>query len=89
MTAKPRLFIAALYSETNSFVPFPTGWSAFEGNGIDRTASTSNPNGPLAIFRNMGEADGYEVVESISTFAQPGGRTVGHVYAALMFGPGI
>lgn len=83
MTARPRLFIAALQTETNSFAPFPTGWSAFEENGIDRTASASDPNGPLAIFRKLGEADGYEVVESISTFAQPGGRTVGHVFAAL------
>ena len=30
----PRLFIAALFTETNSFGPFPTGCSAFEENGI-------------------------------------------------------
>lgn len=83
MSVPPRLFIAALCTETNSFAPFPTGWSAFEENGIDRTGSASDPNGPLAIFRAMGEAEGFAVTESISTFAQPGGRTVGHVYVAL------
>ncbi|WP_252259873.1 M81 family metallopeptidase [Erythrobacter aurantius] len=83
MSAPPRLFIAALCTETNSFAPFPTGWSAFEENGIDRAGSVSDPNSPLAIFRALGEADGFAVSESISTFAQPGGRTVGQVYAAL------
>lgn len=83
MSAKPRLFIAALCTETNSFAPFPTGWSAFEENDIDRHGSASDPNAPLAIFRAQGEADGFAVTESISTFAQPGGRTVGQVYAAL------
>lgn len=83
MTGRPRIFIAALCTETNSFAPFPTGWSAFEENGIDRAGSVRDPEGPLAIFRRMGEAAGYAVVESISTFAQPGGRTVGHVFATL------
>lgn len=83
MSAPPRLFIAALCTETNSFAPFPTGWSAFEENGIDRAGSASDPNAPLAIFRKVGEAEGFVVTESISTFAQPGGRTVGQVYAGL------
>lgn len=78
-----RLFIAALVTETNSFAPFPTGRSEFEENGITRDGSTADPAGPLAVFRRMGEAEGLEVIESISTFAQPGGRTVGQVYHDL------
>ncbi|WDA41388.1 M81 family metallopeptidase [Erythrobacter sp. BLCC-B19] len=78
-----RLFIAALVTETNSFAPFPTGRSAFEENGITRDGSAADPAGPLALFRRMAEAEGLEVIESISTFAQPGGRVVGEAYRGL------
>ena len=83
MTRPVRLFIAALSTETNSFAPFPTGISVFEENGIMRDGSITDPAGPLGVFRRMAAAEGIEVIESISAFAQPGGRTVGRVYRQL------
>jgi microcystin degradation protein MlrC len=78
-----RLFIASLFTETNTFSPFPTGRRAFEENGVSKTASTDPPTligSPMGVLRRRGEAAGYQVLESLSAFAQPGGRTVRAVY---------
>jgi microcystin degradation protein MlrC len=80
-----RIFIAALFTETNTFAPFPTGRTGFEEYGIVRTGSTEG--GPMAlgmgVYRKLAEADGHEVIESISCFAQPSGVTVRAVYEEL------
>lgn len=81
--SNPRVFIAALSTETNSFAPFPTGWSGFAEYGIDRDGSSSDPNGPLSVFKRMSEEAGYKVIESYSSSAQPSGRTVASVYEKL------
>lgn len=81
-----RIFIGCLATETNTFAPFPTGRAAFELNGVDRHASTKGMgpfSPPLIAFRRLAEADGHEVVESISAWAQPSGVTVRAVYEEI------
>ena len=81
-----RVFIGGLATETNTFAPFPTALSAFEEYGIRRDVSqrgNSPLGGPLKVFRSLAEADGCDVVETITCFAQPGGRAVQSVYEQL------
>jgi microcystin degradation protein MlrC len=81
-----RIFIGGLATETNTFAPFPTALSAFEEYGIRRDVSqrgNSPLGGPLKVFRSRAEADGCEVIETITCFAQPGGPTVRSAYEQL------
>ena len=82
-----KFFIAHLATETNTFAAAPTGQGAFEEIGIFHgDASRRDPPGTgafLHFLRGLIEADGHEAVESLCTLAQPGGRTVRHVYEAL------
>jgi microcystin degradation protein MlrC len=82
-----KFFIAHLATETNTFAAAPTGQGAFEEIGIYHgDASTRDPQGAgafMRFLRGLIEADGNEVAESLCTLAQPGGRTVRHVYEAL------
>jgi microcystin degradation protein MlrC len=81
-----RVLIGGLATETNTFAPFPTALSAFEEYGIRRDISrqgNSPLGGPLKVFRSRAEADGCEVIETITCFAQPGGRTVRSAYEHL------
>ncbi len=93
LTATPRkaapvkIFMATLATETNTFSPIPTGHTAFREREFFRNDGSRHPprlgNIPLIEWRQMGEADGHTVVESISTFAQPAGLTLKHVYEDL------
>lgn len=82
-----RLFIACLGTETNTFVPFPTGMRAFEeremfrGDATRHTATTFTA--PLHVWRARGQALGWDVREGLATFAQPSGTTVRAVYESL------
>ncbi len=82
-----RIFIAALGTETNTFSPLPTGRKTFEETlWVRRDASLSSDNYfvlPLREWRRLAEAAGDEVIESISAFAQPAGRTVQAVWEEL------
>ena len=81
-----RAFIASLVTETNTFAPFPTGMAAFEENHLIKHASRTNEGmgaAGLSVFRALAEADGFEVVESLTAYAQPGGRTLRAVYEGL------
>ncbi|MFD0934514.1 M81 family metallopeptidase, partial [Methylobacterium trifolii] len=81
-----KLFIAGLATETNTFAPLPTGRAAFLADYARRDGSRNPPrlsNIGLKAWREMAEADGHAVVESLSTFAQPGGITIGAVYEEL------
>jgi microcystin degradation protein MlrC len=82
-----KFFIAHLATETNTFAAAPTGQGAFEEIGIHRgDASVRDAQGAGAFMhflRGLIEADGNDVAESLCTLAQPGGRTVRHVYEAL------
>ena len=82
-----KLFIATLATETNTFSPLPTGRAAFVEREFFRDDGSRQPprlgNIPLIEWRRMGEAEGHTVAESISTFAQPAGRTLRGVYEEL------
>lgn len=81
-----KLFIASLATETNTFAPLPTGRPAFLADYARRDGSRNPPrlsNIGLIAWRRLAEADGHEVVESLSTFAQPGGITLRAVYEDL------
>jgi len=82
-----RFFIAHLATETNTFAAAPTGLGDFEEIGIFHgDASRRDPEGAGAFMRylrGLVESEGGEVAESLCTLAQPGGRTVRHVYEAL------
>lgn len=82
-----RVFIAGFGTETNAFVPFPTGRRAFEEHGIFRGDATRHPpslfSGPLHVWRREAEARGWAVVEGLLTFAAPSGLTSRPVYEAF------
>lgn len=84
MSTSNRVFIASLATETNTFSPLPTGLASWEESGLHRRdASLNDPEGAgggLLCFRKLAEADGFEVVESLTAFAQPAGPTIRSVY---------
>jgi microcystin degradation protein MlrC len=79
-----KFFIAQLVTETNTFAASPTGRGGFEEYGIFHgDASSRDPQGAgslMRFYRDLIEADGHQVVESVCAFAQPAGRTVRAVY---------
>ena len=79
-----RLFIAALGTETNQFVPFPTGRRSYEEHGVFRGDATRHEptsfTAPLHVWRKAAEARGWTVVEGLAAFAAPSGTTVRSVY---------
>jgi len=79
-----RVFIAGFGTETNVFVPFPTGRRAFATFGVFRGNATQHPpgsmSGPLHVWRREAEARGWTVVEGLLTFAAPSGITSRAVY---------
>jgi len=80
-----KILIAGLATETNSFSPIPTGRLAFEGTFVSRKATQEPANlisAPMHEWRAMAEARGWEVVESLSAFAQPAGTTIRGTYEA-------
>jgi microcystin degradation protein MlrC len=82
-----KFFIAQLVTETNTFATAPTGWGGFEEYGVFHgDASQRSPNetgGILRFLRELIEADGNSVVESVCAMAQPANRTVRQVYEAM------
>ena len=78
-----KVLIACLATETNSFAPIPTGRLAFESSMVTREATKLPANlftEPLHVWRELAEARGWEVVESLSAMAQPAGPTVREIY---------
>ena len=80
-----RLFIASLVTETNTFSPIPTGRQSFAERLLCRGDGTQQPpsggNVPLIVWRRRGAADGHMIVESLSAYAAPAGRTLAGAYA--------
>ena len=79
-----RVFIGALGTETNQFVPFPTGLRGYQEHGIWRGDATkakpTNFTAPVHVWRREAEKRGWTVIEGLSTFAAPSGTTVRTVY---------
>ncbi len=82
-----KLFIASLSTETNSFSPLPTGFLSFEEGAIAHGDASRGPvqywSAPMVIWREAGEARGWEVAESLTAHAQPAGPTVRDVYESF------
>lgn len=84
MGACMRIFVASFGTETNVFSPLPTGQQDFEKTYYFRDNVFDFPplpfNSPLHVWKTRAEADGHEIIHSISTFAQPAGRTTRATY---------
>lgn len=82
-----KLFVASLIAEVNTFAAAPTGWGAFEAEGLRRGAdSTANPGGVAAALeavRSVAAPYGATVVEGLCAAALPLGRVVEAVYQQL------
>lgn len=81
-----KVLIAGLATETNSFSPIPTGRATFEEGQVSRTATQEPANlfsAPMHEWRRMAEERGWDVVESLSAFAQPAGPTNRAVFESL------
>lgn len=83
-----RIFIATFGTETNTFSPIMTGRSAFMGDrDWFRNGATDYPTTmasvPLKAWRQLAEAEGHEIVESVCSFAQPAGLTLRGVYEEI------
>ncbi len=87
MSKQTRVFIATFGTETNTFVPFPTGIGDFEafllvrgGLGNQRDALAT---GPAKQWLRRSKAAGWDIVESVHCFAEPSGVTTRAAYEAL------
>jgi microcystin degradation protein MlrC len=82
-----KLFIAGIATETNTFLPFPTGEAGFAASLARGRESTRMPahmsSAPLIEWRRLAEAEGHDVVESLCAAAQPSGITVRAVYQRI------
>ncbi len=82
-----KAFIAGFDTETNTFSPIPTGYESFvDGFLAHGDATRQAPNycsNQLIIWRRRAEALGWDVAESLCTFAEPAGRVVTTAYLRL------
>ncbi|MBF0679821.1 MAG: M81 family metallopeptidase [Devosia sp.] len=82
-----RLFIATLGTETNTFASFPTGLDDFQDcfwNEADIASADPSPwSGPTQSWLKRGEAEGWEVVQSLFAFASPAGPTTRPAYETM------
>ena len=86
-SAMPRLFIACLSTETNTYSPIPTGRAGYEAYFLRHGTATQEPANlmteSLHLWRAEAEALGWDVVESLSAIAEPAGLTGAATYAAF------
>jgi microcystin degradation protein MlrC len=82
-----KVFIAGISTETNTFLPFPTGEAGFAASlALGREASRAPDltfNAPLIEWRRLAEADGHTIAESLFAAAHPSGITVRTVYERI------
>jgi microcystin degradation protein MlrC len=82
-----KIFIAGLDTETNTFVPIPTGALSFAEGFVAHGDATRRPvnysSVQLYAWRRRAEALGWGVAESLCAYAEPGGVTTRAVYEAF------
>ncbi len=82
-----KVFTATLGTETNTFSSLPTGMQMFEETCLYRAGSygakVPSFGSPLAVWKQLSEAKGWKVEESLCAFAMPAGKTVRRVYEAF------
>lgn len=82
-----KIFTANLGTESNTFSNLPTGLRMFEETCLFRRGNygANFPlfAAPLVAWRELAEARGWHVVESLCAFAQPAGKTTRAVYECL------
>ncbi len=82
-----RVFTASLGTETNTFSPFLTGYRNFEETYLVREGDHGDEPFifaiPLIVWRRRAAERGWEVIESLCTFAQPAGVTLRGVYESF------
>lgn len=81
-----KLYVASIICEVNSFSPVPTGWAAFESEGIRRPGQPANPAGieaALEAVADVARAAGWRVHEGLCAAAQPLGPVVQSAYERL------
>ncbi len=75
-----KLFMASIATETHTFAPLPTTTKSFEdaylARGGDHPVEPSMFAMPVLIWRDHAKARGWEVIESLCTFATPSGVTL-------------
>ncbi|WP_127143924.1 M81 family metallopeptidase [Pelagibacterium montanilacus] len=82
-----RIFTASLATETNTFSPVPTDRAAFEaafyaGPG-QHPATPTLCSSPVLILRTIADAEGLEVIEGSSSWAEPAGLVKHETYEEL------
>ncbi|MCR9215433.1 MAG: M81 family metallopeptidase [Proteobacteria bacterium] len=79
-----KIFTAALGTETHTFAPLPTVTASFEECYLVRDGKhplqTHMIGMPAVIWKRRAEARGWEVIESLVTFATPSGITLQQTY---------
>lgn len=85
--APTRIFTASLATETNTFSPVPTDLDAFRaafyaGPG-EHPETPTLCSSPVLILRRRGRAEGFEVVEGTSCWAEPAGLIQRRTYEML------
>jgi len=76
-----RIFTAVLATESNTFVPIPTGRADYQ---FSEPPDSSGLFGPcFGAVREAIESRGHQMVRSIGAFAMPSGPTVRRVYEEL------
>lgn len=82
-----KVFIAGIDTETNTFATIPTGLHCFEDGFLAHGDATRKPANyhsvQLHVWRRLAEQRGWQVVESLCTFAEPGGTIIRSVYERL------
>lgn len=82
-----RVFSGSLATETNTFAPIPTGLKSFHDEGYFPAGTHPDEmvffSGPLWAARLRGRDLGWELIEGMVAFAQPGGTTTRHAYVTL------
>jgi microcystin degradation protein MlrC len=81
-----RIFIAGIETETNTFVPWPTGARGFAAETVrgDAVMTSTSTAGQLArLYSRLAAKNSAEVVSGVFAYAEPSGPTVQSVFDSL------